>query len=109
MSYITTFDAAFWTSVIMAVAMYSYQYFFSDHCVRMVLKLIKKYSLIKLNIAYAAITILGMIGFFYWSVKGTTTSIFWGFVLMAVFYPVIRKFSIALMERNYASFEKINL
>lgn len=109
MSYITTFDAAFWTSIVLAAAVYCYQYFCSDHCVRLVHGLVKRYGLIKLSVAYAVVTIAAAIGWFMWSVKGTSTAMFWATVFTIVLYPLVRKFYITVMERNIASFEKIGL
>lgn len=86
MSYITTFDAAFFTGLILFVVFETLSMIFQR---QIVLFTIRKPKLSA--ITYLFIWIVELVIFFSWSVAGTTTLMFWGAIAIAIFWVPIKK------------------
>ena len=94
MSYITTFNATFFTAMISFIFA---EIFFAQ--------LFKAGILFTTNYPRLALVlpgiigILSVIGWFVWSVEGTVTAAFWGAVMTALFYkPITKRRSKKIMQ-----------
>lgn len=86
MSYITTFDAAFWTSVVAMFAFIGYTYFFNKHYVSVMINVIENVSY-KWFIGFVCgVMLLATVGLFIWSPQGAVTSMFWSTIALVVLY-----------------------
>ena len=98
MSYITTFDAAFWTSFASFFVGTLLQYLFGHKILMLALKYPKTSAAVN-----AAIGIGAVIFWFSWSVKGTTTAIFVASIVGVVFYKQLAKFNEKCAERTFSA------
>lgn len=88
MSYITTFDAAFYTAIalyVLALLVHRIPGFTEK-----MVKLASSHTKTFLAVSYT-VSIAQAVVFFWWSTKGTTTCMFWGFLAGMAYLAVSYK------------------
>ncbi len=101
MSYITTFDAAFWTSFASFFVGTLLQYFFGHKILMWTLKHPKTSAIVNAAIGIGAVAF-----WFSWSVKGTTTAVFVATIIGIVFYKQLVKFNLKCAEHTLSALSK---
>lgn len=96
MSYITTFDAAFWTSIALFVVMQLAMPKLIGPATAFAIKHFKTYIAL-----IATITISTIVLWFWWSVEGTTTSMFWGTIACVIFFKPLMKQQMKMQEAAF--------
>lgn len=96
MEYFTTFNATFFTAVALFLVC---EIFFAS-----IFKATVSFTMNHLALAsvlHVVLTIATVIGWFYWSVPGTTTTMFWGFLVMLVLHKPLTKRRMAKIEKIF--------
>ena len=107
MTYITTFDTVFWTTVALTLVFFGYTYFFNKHYVSVIIKVIENVSYKWfVGLVTGVMTVIA-IGFFIWSPQGMVTSMFWSTIAMLFLYKPYAALNAKIVEMGLENLDKL--